>query len=124
MMRLRLCLGAALLSACAALNAGPAFAQSRTPIGTVCLENAGAFVIGAKFTFVSKYRPQNRTVDVGQYPVLQTRCTDFYEYEAFANIDVTVVGGVNTKCRVFLNQSKGKTITARMEGTTLFPECR
>jgi len=118
-MRFRLSHGATLLLAVAALNVDPAFAQDRRPVGTICVENAGAFVIGTKFDFRSEeHLPVRRSVDVGTYPVLQTRCTEFRDGESVVDIEVTVLAGLNKKCRVLTDFYIGQTFTAKMHGTT------
>lgn len=119
-MRFHLFLGAALLPALIALNASTASAQNRSLGGKVCVENAGAFVIGTHFNFTyGDVRNPSRKIDVGHYPVAQTRCADFYTDDWSVEIDVFVAAGVGKKCHVVLNRHIGSTVTAKMHGTTL-----
>ncbi|HYH20993.1 MAG TPA: hypothetical protein VD995_20490 [Azospirillum sp.] len=118
-MRFRLFLGAALLPALIALNGSTASAQNRSVAGKICVENAGAFVIGTQFSFTDgNVRNPSRTVDVGYYPVLQTRCADFYTDDWSVRINVEVAWGVGKECEVVLNRHVGNTVTAKMHGTT------
>ena len=119
-MRVRLALAAALLPALIALNATTASAQNRSLGGKICVENAGAFVIGTQFSFTyGDVRNPSRTIDVGHYPVLQTRCADFYTDDWSVHIKVAVAGGVGKRCDVVLNRHVGSTVTAKIHGTTL-----
>lgn len=119
-MRLRLSLGAALLSTIVALGAGPAFAQTPRPKGTICLENAGGFVIEPEFAFTNgPYTGASRIIKTGSYPVLQTRCVEFTEDDKYVEILVKVWLGRDNRCHIYLPRQTGNPITAKIHGTTL-----
>ncbi|HYH20991.1 MAG TPA: hypothetical protein VD995_20480 [Azospirillum sp.] len=125
-MRIRLFVGATLL-AVAALTAGPAFAldlpsgqKKGLTWGTICVENAGAFVIETSFNITnSEANWANRFVETGAYPILQTKCVDFLSNDAYAEIKVHVVAGIDKTCNINLSGRAGQNIKARIHGTTL-----
>ncbi|HYH20992.1 MAG TPA: hypothetical protein VD995_20485 [Azospirillum sp.] len=125
-MRLRLSLGAALLSTMVALGADPAFAQTPNPKGSICLENAGGFVIEAEFVFSNgPYTGATRIVKAGSYPVLQTRCVEFTEDDKYVDVIAKVWAGRNNSCMIYLPRHAGNPIALKIHGTTLinYLEC-
>lgn len=119
-MRLRLSLGAALMSTIVALGAGPAFAQTAGPKGTICLENAGGFVIEPEFVFSNgPYTGATRIVKTGSYPVLQTRCVEYTEDDTYVEILVKIWMGRGNQCQIYLPRQTGNPIAVKIHGTTL-----
>lgn len=111
----------ALLAALITVATGAASAQNTTQKGQICVRNNGGFVLSVKFDFIRSLEEASpiRTVDTGMFPVLQERCTPYYDTDPAVWVNFWVVGGMDKKCMFPLENRSGD-LSLVMEGTTLY----